>query len=156
MSQDLTALPIGRGQVCRTRGAALALLAFGTMVAPALGGRRCARRHGGQHALRQAGRRRCCWPSWRARTKPSSRSRNTCVMGGAGSAVSEALAAAGIVRPLLQLGLADRFIDHGDQALLLRLEGLDGERHRALGARALRRVARRRGRAAAVVRAGPG
>lgn len=48
-------------------------------------------------------------------------------MGGAGSAVAEALAAAGIVRPLLQLGLPDRFIDHGEQALLLRLEGLDGE-----------------------------
>lgn len=46
-------------------------------------------------------------------------------MGGAGSAVAEALAAAGIVRPLLQLGLPDRCVDHGEQALLLRLEGLD-------------------------------
>ena len=33
--QDLTALPIGRAQTCRT-GRRLALLAFGTMVAPAL------------------------------------------------------------------------------------------------------------------------
>jgi 1-deoxy-D-xylulose-5-phosphate synthase len=47
------------------------------------------------------------------------------VAGGAGSAVAEAFGAAAIVRPLLQLGLPDRFIDHGDQALLLRLEGLD-------------------------------
>jgi len=47
------------------------------------------------------------------------------VGGGAGSAVAEALAAAGIVRALLQLGLPDRFVDHGDQAQLLRLEGLD-------------------------------
>ena len=46
-------------------------------------------------------------------------------MGGAGSAVAEALAAAGIVRPLLQLGLPDRFIEHGDPARLLALEGLD-------------------------------
>ena len=48
-------------------------------------------------------------------------------MGGAGSAVAEAMAADGIVRPLLQLGLPDRFIDHGEQSQLLRLEGLDGE-----------------------------
>jgi len=47
------------------------------------------------------------------------------VMGGAGSAVAESMLADGIVRPLLQLGLSDRFIDHGDQAQLLALEGLD-------------------------------
>ncbi len=41
------------------------------------------------------------------------------VMGGAGSAVAEALAAAGIEIPLLQLGLPDAFIDHGDPAELL-------------------------------------
>ena len=40
-------------------------------------------------------------------------------MGGAGSAVAEALAAAGIVMPMLHLGLHDRFIDHGDPAQLL-------------------------------------
>jgi 1-deoxy-D-xylulose-5-phosphate synthase len=48
------------------------------------------------------------------------------VMGGAGSAVAESLAAQGIVVPLLQLGLPDRFIDHGEQKELLRAEGLDG------------------------------
>lgn len=46
-------------------------------------------------------------------------------MGGAGSAVAEALAAQAVVRPLLQLGLPDRPIEHGDQAQLLRAEGLD-------------------------------
>jgi 1-deoxy-D-xylulose-5-phosphate synthase len=46
-------------------------------------------------------------------------------MGGAGSAVAEAIAAAGIDRPLLQLGLPDRFIEHGDPAKLLSLCGLD-------------------------------
>jgi 1-deoxy-D-xylulose-5-phosphate synthase len=35
------------------------------------------------------------------------------------------MAARAIVRPVLQLGLPDRFVDHGDPALLLRLEGLD-------------------------------
>ena len=47
------------------------------------------------------------------------------VMGGAGSAVGEALAAAGIAIPLLQLGLPDAFIDHGDPAELLAACGLD-------------------------------
>ena len=46
-------------------------------------------------------------------------------MGGAGSAVAEALHAAGIEIPLLQLGLADAFIEHGDPARLLTLQGLD-------------------------------
>ena len=47
------------------------------------------------------------------------------VMGGAGSAVSEALQAAGILLPVLQLGLPDVFIEHGDPAMLLALQGLD-------------------------------
>lgn len=46
-------------------------------------------------------------------------------MGGAGSAVAEALAAAGVVKPLLQLGLPDKFIDHGDAPQLLAQCGLD-------------------------------
>ncbi len=47
------------------------------------------------------------------------------VMGGAGSAVMEALAAAGILKPVLQLGLPDKFIEHGDPAKLMALQGLD-------------------------------
>jgi 1-deoxy-D-xylulose-5-phosphate synthase len=47
------------------------------------------------------------------------------IMGGAGSAVAEALAAAGVVSALLQLGLPDRFIDHGEQGALLASVGLD-------------------------------
>ena len=46
-------------------------------------------------------------------------------MGGASSAVNEALQAAGVVKPLLQLGLSDQFIEHGDHAKLLALQGLD-------------------------------
>ena len=47
------------------------------------------------------------------------------IMGGAGSAVNEALQAAGVIKPLLQLGLPDEFIEHGDHAQLLTLQGLD-------------------------------
>ena len=50
-----------------------------------------------------------------------------CAMGGAGSAVAEALAQAGLAKPLLILGLKDEFIEHGDPAKLLALQGLDAE-----------------------------
>jgi 1-deoxy-D-xylulose-5-phosphate synthase len=48
-----------------------------------------------------------------------------CVIGGAGSAVLECLAAAALSVPVLQLGLPDRFIEHGDVAKLHALCGLD-------------------------------
>jgi 1-deoxy-D-xylulose-5-phosphate synthase len=47
------------------------------------------------------------------------------VMGGAGSAVAECLMQAASWRPLLQLGLPDEFLEHGDPARLLALAGLD-------------------------------
>lgn len=49
------------------------------------------------------------------------------VMGGAGSAVAELMSAFGLSKPILQLGLPDRFIDHGDQAALLKGVGLDSD-----------------------------
>jgi 1-deoxy-D-xylulose-5-phosphate synthase len=47
------------------------------------------------------------------------------VMGGAGSAVQEALAAAGVQIPVLMLGFPDEFIEHGDPAKLMAMCGLD-------------------------------
>jgi len=47
------------------------------------------------------------------------------IMGGAGSAVQECFGARGLVLPVQQLGLPDRYIDHGDQATLLSELGLD-------------------------------
>jgi len=47
------------------------------------------------------------------------------VMGGAGSAVLEYFSAHAMTPGVLQLGLPDRFIDHGEQAALLRSLGLD-------------------------------
>ena len=49
------------------------------------------------------------------------------IMGGAGSAVLEALAAAGVQIPVLQLGLPDRFVEHGDPVRLMHECGLDAE-----------------------------
>jgi 1-deoxy-D-xylulose-5-phosphate synthase len=47
------------------------------------------------------------------------------IMGGAGSAVNEVLQAHQILLPVLQLGLPDVFIDHGDQNRLRAMQGLD-------------------------------
>jgi 1-deoxy-D-xylulose-5-phosphate synthase len=47
------------------------------------------------------------------------------VMGGAGSAVQEALNAAGLTCSLLQIGLEDRFTEHGEQRQLQEKYGLD-------------------------------
>jgi 1-deoxy-D-xylulose-5-phosphate synthase len=47
------------------------------------------------------------------------------IMGGAGSAVGECLAQSGVLKPLVQLGLADAFTTHGDPAKLLAMQGLD-------------------------------
>jgi len=47
------------------------------------------------------------------------------VGGGAGSACLEALSVAGIQVPTLMLGLPDRFVDQGDHALLMKECGLD-------------------------------
>lgn len=49
------------------------------------------------------------------------------VMGGAGSAVLECLAACGVSIPVVQLGLPDHYVEHGEQKALLAECGLDGE-----------------------------
>jgi 1-deoxy-D-xylulose-5-phosphate synthase len=47
------------------------------------------------------------------------------VAGGAGAGVAEVLAELGIEVPILHLGLPDRFIEHGDAARMLADCGLD-------------------------------
>jgi len=47
------------------------------------------------------------------------------VMGGAGSAVGEFLAREGILKPLLQLGLPDRYVEHAKPSQMLAECGLD-------------------------------
>ena len=49
------------------------------------------------------------------------------IAGGAGSAVGEFLLAQGLAQPLLQLGLPDRFVDHGKHGELLSECGLDAD-----------------------------
>ena len=119
----LTEWPWGRG-VVRRRGQRLAILAFGTLLHPALA---AAEKLGATVADM-----RFVKPLDQALVLELARSHEAlvtveegCVMGGAGSAVLECVAAAGLAVPLLQLGLPDRFVEHGDPARLLALCGLD-------------------------------
>ena len=119
----LTELPWGRGEV-RRRGERIAILAFGTLLYP---------------ALEAAGTLDATVANMRF-AKPLDRDlvlelarthealvtlEDGCLPGGAGSAVGECLAEAGLAVPLLALGLPDRFIEHGDPAQLMAQCGLD-------------------------------
>ena len=119
----LEPLPIGKGIIKRD-GERIAILAFGTMVAPAL--------QAAKELNATLANMRFVKPLDTELVTQLALSHDVIVtveegaiMGGAGSAVAEALAQAGIVRPILQLGLPDRFIDHGDVAQLLAECGLD-------------------------------
>jgi 1-deoxy-D-xylulose-5-phosphate synthase len=124
----LQALPFGKGEVRRQRadGArkGVAILAFGTLLHPALQAAerldatvvnmRWAKPLDTELLLRIANEHEALVTV-----------EEGCIAGGAGSAVAEALHAAGIEMPVLQLGLPDVFIEHGDPAKLLALQGLD-------------------------------
>jgi 1-deoxy-D-xylulose-5-phosphate synthase len=119
----LDTLPIGKG-VLRREGKGIAILAFGSMVAPSMSA--------AADLNATVADMRFVKPLDLELVKQLARDHDYlvtveegCTMGGAGSAVAEALAAEGIVKPLLILGLPDRFIDQGDPALLLASVGLD-------------------------------
>ncbi len=119
----LEPLPYGRGEWTR-KGKGVAILAFGTLLYPALA---AAERLGASVANM-----RWAKPLDLELLRELAHSHEAlvtleegCVMGGAGSAVLEALQAEGLQLPVLQLGLPDQFIEHGDPAKLLAMLGLD-------------------------------
>jgi 1-deoxy-D-xylulose-5-phosphate synthase len=123
LQQELTSIEIGKGLVKR-EGKGVAILAFGSMVAPSL------KAADGLNAT--VADMRFVKPLDVELVKRLAKEHDYlvtveegCTMGGAGSAVAEALAAEGIVKPLLILGLPDKFIDHGDPGVLLASVGLD-------------------------------
>jgi len=120
---NLDALPFGKGEV-RREGWGIAILAFGTLLYPAL---QAAEKLGATVVNM-----RWAKPLDLALLLKVAAAHDAlvtleegAVMGGAGSAVAEALAEAGVSKPLLQLGLRDEFTEHGDPARLLALQGLD-------------------------------
>ena len=120
---SLAPLPFGKGDI-RRQGKDIAILAFGTLLHPAL---EAAQSLGATVVnMRWAKPLDVALLVQVARTHESLVTvEDGCIMGGAGSAVAEALLAAGLERPLLQLGLPDHFIEHGDPARLMALQGLD-------------------------------
>jgi 1-deoxy-D-xylulose-5-phosphate synthase len=129
VTKSLDGLPFGKGEI-RREGSRIAILAFGTLLYPAL------------EAARELGatvvNMRWAKPLDVELLKQVASSHEALVtleegtiLGGAGSAVLEALQQAGIERPVLVLGLRDEFIEHGDPHLLLVKQGLDaaGIRH---------------------------
>jgi len=123
----LDALPIGRGEIRRetTRTTArVAILAFGTLLYPAL--------QAAESVDASVANMRWVKPLDTAllldlagRHDMLVTVEEGAVAGGAGSAVLEALQAAGISLPVLNLGLPDVFIEHGDPVKLLAGVGLD-------------------------------
>ena len=120
---DLDTLPFGKGEV-RRQGEKLAILAFGTLLAPAL--------EAAEKLNATVVNMRWVKPldvELLAQIAQTHERLVTveegCVMGGAGSAVGEALQQLNLQRSVLQLGLPDVFIEHGDPAKLLALQGLD-------------------------------
>lgn len=125
VENTLETIPLGTGEI-RREGKSIAILAFGTMVAPSL--------LAGEELGATVANMRFVKPLDVALLKRLAATHDALVtveegsiMGGAGAAVAEAMAAEGIVKPLLNLGLPDQFIDHGDAAQLLAACGLDAK-----------------------------
>jgi 1-deoxy-D-xylulose-5-phosphate synthase len=125
IQEELTSIEIGKGEIKR-QGKDVAILAFGSMVAPSLGA--------AADLNATVANMRFVKPLDVALVKKLADDHAYLVtveegatMGGAGAAVAEAMAAAGIVKPLLILGLPDKFIDQGDPTALLASVGLDAK-----------------------------
>ena len=123
IAPELTSLEMGKGEVKRS-GKSVAILAFGSMVAPSV--------KAGDTLGATVANMRFIKPldvalvlKLAAEHEYLVTVEEGAIMGGAGSAVAEALAAAGVTKPLLMLGLPDVFIDHGDPSALLASVGLD-------------------------------
>ncbi len=123
LPQDLTGLPMGKGEI-RRQGRGVAVLAFGTLLYPAL--------EAGDKLNATVANMRWAKPLDADLVLELARTHEAVVtveegalMGGAGSAVMEVLADAGVNTPVLRLGLPDRFIEHGDPSKLLSMLGLD-------------------------------
>jgi len=119
----MQALPLGRGEI-RRNGEKIAILAFGSMLHAAL--------DAGHELNATVANMRFVKPLDDELVKRLAETHKlivtveeNVVMGGAGSAVSESLQRQGLNVPVLQLGLPDRYIEHGDPGVLLANCGLD-------------------------------
>lgn len=122
-SESLSGLPFGKGVIAR-EGKKIAIVCFGTLLYPAL----------------QAADKLGCTVVNMRWAKPLDTNllrevaasheglvtlEDGCLPGGAGSAVLEALQQLQLNTSVLSLGLSDTFIEHGDPAKLMSMQGLD-------------------------------
>ena len=125
ISDSLDTLPIGKAEL-RRKGRGVALLAFGAMVPAA--------QEAGEMLDASVVNMRFVKPLDTALIRQMAESHDllvtvedNAVMGGAGSAVAEWLAAEGIPTPVLQLGLPDSYLEHMERGDMLASVGLDAE-----------------------------
>ena len=125
IQKELTTIEMGKGEIKRS-GTSVAILAFGSMVSHSVAA--------GVELNATVANMRFVKPLDVELVKQLAAEHEYlvtveegCIMGGAGAAVAEALAEAGITKPLLMLGLPDKFIDHGDPHALLAGVGLDAK-----------------------------
>ena len=122
LPSDFETLPVGKGEILR-QGKNIAILAFGSMVTPAL--------IAAETINATVVNMRFVKPLDRALLLDMAKTHaalltveENAIMGGAGSAVGELLAAANVVMPVRHLGLPDMFIDHADHQEQLESCGL--------------------------------
>jgi 1-deoxy-D-xylulose-5-phosphate synthase len=125
IQNDLTALRIGRGEV-RRHGQRVAILSFGALLKPCLEAAEkldatVANMRFVKPLDEELVRELATAHEWLVTVEENT------ILGGAGSAVLELIEKQGIYKKVLQLGLPDRFVDHGDPARLLKECGLDAE-----------------------------
>lgn len=122
---EMTAIPVGKAEV-RRRGEGIALLAFGPMLESAMGA--------AEKLNATVVNMRFAKPLDDAMVLEMAASHDVivtvdenAVQGGAGSAINECLAANDVRTSVLNLGLPDRFIEHGSRGDMLKDAGLDSE-----------------------------
>jgi 1-deoxy-D-xylulose-5-phosphate synthase len=123
--REMAAIPLGKAEV-RRQGKRVAILAFGAMLKPAL--------EAAESLDATVANMRFVKPLDVDLVKKLAATHDLLVtveehqvMGGAGSAVLEAMSSIDNKKQVLMLGLPDRFIDHGDPGKLLASVGLDAE-----------------------------
>jgi len=121
---EMTALPVGRAEVRREGRSELAILVFGALLEPA--------QQIAEHLDATLVNMRFIKPldreltiSLALRHRAMVTIEENVVAGGAGAGVIELLAAQGLQLPVLQLGIRDRFIEHGSRNSCLSDAGLD-------------------------------
>jgi len=123
LEKSLETLPLGKGEICR-RGKRVALLAFGSLLTPALAA--------SEELDATVANMRFLKPLDRDLVRELAEGHDflvsleeNSIIGGAGAEIARALEEMRLNVPFVRLGLPDHFVDHGDTALLLAELGLD-------------------------------